>query len=78
MTAFDIDLKTKQPDCIYVEIDRRSNIAIAHIETGLSMRFYPRTDGELWDKPFTTFEVNEQEIVALEAEMASNASGRQS
>ncbi len=78
MTAFDIDLKTEQPDCIYVEIDRRFNIAIVRIETGLSMRFYPRTDGELWDEPFTTFEVNEQEIVALEAEMASNASGRQS
>jgi hypothetical protein len=77
MTAFNTDLITDQPDCMYMEIDRRFNIVIERTESGLSLRVYPRTDGELWDAPFTTFEVNEQEIVALEEEITSDASGRQ-
>jgi len=69
MTAFNIDLITDQPDCIYVEIGRRFNLAIERTETGLSVRVYPKTNGELWDFPFTTFEVEESEIAALEQEM---------
>ena len=69
MTAFNIDIITDQPDRIYVEIDRRFDVAIERTETGLEIRVYPRTDGELWDNPFTTFEVDEAEILELEREI---------
>jgi hypothetical protein len=69
MTAYNIDQITEQPDRIFVDVDRRFNVAIIRTEGGLELRVYPRTDGELWDAPFTTFEVNESEIAALEAEM---------
>ena len=69
MTAFNIDCTTDQPDLIYVEIDRRFNVAIERMESGLSIRIYPRTGGELWDDPFTTFEVDEDEILELEKEL---------
>ena len=69
MTAFNVDLNTEQPDRIFVEVDRRFNVAIERTETGLSLRVYPRTDGELWDSPFTTFEVDEAEIRQLEQEL---------
>lgn len=60
------ELLTDQPDRIYVEIDRRFNIAIERTGDGLALHVYPRTNGELWDAPFTTFEVDEAEIIALE------------
>jgi hypothetical protein len=69
MTAYNIDQITEQPDRIFVEVDRRFNVAIIRTETGLELRVYPRTEGALWDDPFTTFEVDESEIAALEAEM---------
>ena len=69
MTAFNIDLITEQPDRVYVEIAGRFNIVIERAEGGLALHVYPRTNGELWDAPFTTFEVAEAEIVALEREM---------
>jgi hypothetical protein len=69
MTAFNIDLNTDQPDRIYVEVDRRFDVAIERTESGLSIRIYPRTDGELWCEPFTTFEVDEAEVTALETAM---------
>lgn len=69
MTAYNIDLITEQPDTIYVDVARRFNVAIIRTKTGLELRIYPRTDGEVWDAPFTTFEVDESQIVALEAEM---------
>jgi hypothetical protein len=69
MTAYNIDLITEQPDTIHVDVARRFNVTIVRTETGLEMRVYPRTDGELWDAPFTTLEVDEAEIAALEAEM---------
>ena len=71
MTAFTIDLNTEQPDRIFVEVDRRFDVAIERTETRLSLRVYPRTNGELWDCPFATFEVDEAEIVALETELES-------
>jgi hypothetical protein len=70
MTVFDIDLSTDQPDRIFVEVDRRLTVAIVRTEDGLELRIYPRTEGELWDAPFTTFDMNEAEIIALEQEMA--------
>jgi hypothetical protein len=69
MTTFNTEQLTDQPDRIYVEIDRRFNIVIERNEDGLALHVYPRTKGELWDAPFTTFEVDEAEIIALEAEM---------
>jgi len=69
MTAFNIDLNTDQSDRLFVEVDGRFNLAIERTETGLELRVYPRTEGLLWDAPFTTFEVNEDEVRALEQEM---------
>jgi hypothetical protein len=69
MTAFNIDLNTDRPDRAFVEVDGRFDVAIIRTETGLELRIYPRTNSELWDYPFTTFEVDEAEITALEAAM---------
>ena len=69
MTAFNIDRITEQPDCVFVEVDCRFNVAIIRRKMGLSLRIYPRTNGELWDDPFTSFEVDEAEIIALETEL---------
>lgn len=69
MNAFNIDFTSDQPDLIFVDIDRRFNVAIERTEAGLSLRIYPRTNGELWDDPFTTFEVDEAEILELEKEL---------
>ncbi len=69
MTTFTIDLITEQPDRIFVEADRRFHIVIERLGSGLALHVYPRTDGELWDCPFTSFEVDEAEIVALEEEL---------
>jgi hypothetical protein len=69
MTTFNTEQLTEQPDRIYVEIDRRFNIVIERTEDGLALHVYPRSNGELWDAPFTTFEVDEAEIIALEQEM---------
>jgi hypothetical protein len=69
MTVFNLELLTDQPDRIYVEVDRRFNVVIERSEDGLALHVYPRTNGELWDNPFTTFEVDEAEIIALEQEM---------
>ena len=69
MTAFNIDLNTEQSDRLFVEVDGRFNLAIERTETGLELRVYPRTEGLLWDAPFTTFEINEDEVRALEQEM---------
>jgi hypothetical protein len=69
MTAFSIDLNTERPDRVFVEVDRRFDVAILRTVTGLTIRIYPRTDGELWDDPLTTFEVDEAEIVELEKEL---------
>jgi hypothetical protein len=69
MTHFSIEQITEQPDRLYVEIDRRFNVAIVRTEEGLDVLIYPRTDGDLWDEPFTTFTVYETEIMALEKEL---------
>lgn len=69
MTEFNTSLNTEQPDRIFVEVDRRFDVVIERTEIGLELRVYPRTGGELWDFPFTTFEVDEAEILALEQEM---------
>ena len=69
MTQFNIDQIADQPDRIFVEVDRRFDVAIIRTEDGLELRIYPRTEGELWDAPFTTFTVDEAEIIALEKEM---------
>jgi hypothetical protein len=66
MTRFNIEQVTDWPDRIYVEVDHRFNVALVRTGVGLELRVYPRSDGELWDAPFTTFVVDEGEIIALE------------
>ncbi len=72
MTAFNVEILTDLPDLVYVDIDRRFNVVIERTAAGLALRVYPRTDGELWDDPFTTFEVDESEIQELERELNNN------
>ena len=69
MTRFNIEQITDQDNHIHVEVDHRFNIAIERTEAGLELRIYPRTEGQLWDAPFTTFTVDESEIVELEADL---------
>jgi hypothetical protein len=68
-SRFEIDLAADLPDHLYFEVDRRFNVVIERTESGLEFRIYPRTAGELWDSPFTTFEVDEAEILELEKEI---------
>ncbi|WP_437186700.1 hypothetical protein SH668x_000049 [Planctomicrobium sp. SH668] len=67
MTSFNIEINKDIPDHIFVEVDRRFDVAIERTPVGLSFRIYPRTGGELWGEPFTTFEVLEADVLALEA-----------
>jgi hypothetical protein len=67
MTHFIMEQVTEQSDTIYVEIDHRFNVAIVRNDTGMELRVYPRSGGELWDFPFVVFEVDESEVNALEA-----------
>jgi hypothetical protein len=69
MAAFNIDLNTELPDRIFVEVDSRFDVAIIRTESGLDLRIYPRTKGELWDAPYATFAVDEANVIALEQEM---------
>jgi len=69
MTSFNIEINKDIPGHIFVEVDRRFDVAIERTPEGLSFRIYPRTEGELWSEPFTTFEVLECEVAELEAEL---------
>lgn len=69
MTTYSVEQITDQPELLYVEIDRRFSLAIERRENELEIRVYPRTGGELWDAPYDTFTVNEDEIRTLEAEL---------
>jgi len=69
MTVFTLEQITEQPDRIYIEIDRRFNVVLERTVDGLALHVYPRTNAELWDYPFTTFEVDESQILALEQDM---------
>jgi hypothetical protein len=69
MTHFIIDHRTERSDRIFVEVDRRFDVAIIRTEAGLEIQVYPRTDGELWCEPFATFDVTESEIAQLETAM---------
>jgi hypothetical protein len=69
MAHYHIEHITEQADTIYVEVDRRFNLAIVRTEAKLEIRVYPLTEGEIWDMPFITFIVDEAEVAGLEAEM---------
>lgn len=69
ITTISTELLTGQLDRVYVEMDRRFHIVIERTEDGLALHIYPLTQGEIWDYPFTTFEVDEAEIIALEQEL---------
>lgn len=71
MTQFIIEQHTDRPDRVFVEINRRFDVAIIRTDAGLVLEIYPRTDGELWVEPFTTFTVNETEIIDLEGELTA-------
>ena len=73
MTHFIIEHQTEQPDRIFVEVDRRFDVAIVRTEGGLELQVYPRTDGDLWVEPFTTFIVDEAEVAALEGDLDAPA-----
>jgi hypothetical protein len=69
MIVYRVEIIPGPPECVYVDIGHRFNVALERTENGLSLRVYPRTGGELWDAPFATFDVDEAEIIALESEM---------
>ena len=74
MTRFNIEQITDLPDRIYVEVDRRFNLALVRTDTGIELHVYPLTDGEIWDSPFTTFTVDEAEFADSEAELLESSS----
>jgi hypothetical protein len=79
MTRFNIEQITNQPDRISVEVDHRFDVTIVRTDIGLEVRIHPRTEGALWDAPFTTFTVDESEILARESDLfeSSNDGGGQ-
>lgn len=76
MSQFNIEQITDQSDTIYVEIDRRFNVAIVRTDTGLDLRVYPVTEGQIWDYPFVTFAVAESDVAELEAELTKEGDGQ--
>lgn len=66
MTQFTIDQLTELPDRIFVEIDHRFEVVVIRTKSGLELRIYPRTGGDLWDYPFAKLNVDEAEVIAQE------------
>lgn len=69
MTHFSINQTTELPNHIFVTVNHRFDVCINRTVEGLEIRIYPRTDDELWDKPFTRFFVDELEMIACEEEL---------
>lgn len=61
--------KQKIPGVAHIDIGGKFNLAIDVTDTDIELRLYPITDGEIWDAPFTTFNVDRSEIEALEEEL---------
>lgn len=57
------------PNIAYVDIGGRFNLAIEVTDGDIELRLYPITHGEIWDAPYTTFNVDRTEIEALEKEL---------
>lgn len=56
-------------ETINVTVNSKIMLCIDSSEGDLSIRVYPLTKGELWDAPFTEFNVDFAEITKLETEM---------
>ena len=72
MKALATNFDTPHADVCTLELGGRFRIAVERQEAGFALHVYPRTNGVLWDFPFTTFEVDEAEILALESEMGND------
>jgi hypothetical protein len=70
MTKFNIQHSGDRPDRVFVAIDNRFDVSIIRTEGGLHLQVYPITDGQVWDDPVARFEVDDDEVRALEEEMA--------
>jgi hypothetical protein len=60
------------PDHVFVTIDDRFEIALIRTSDVLMIEVRPITGGEVWDNPFDRFDVDEEEIRALEREMGDD------
>jgi hypothetical protein len=69
MTKFNTQYSDDRPDRVFVTVDNRFDVAVIRTEDGLHLQVYPITDGEIWDDPFERFEIDEDEVRALEKEM---------
>ena len=61
MAKFDFELSDHRLDRAFVTVDGRFDVAIIRTDDGLAIEVYPITDGEAWDDPFDSFEVDEEE-----------------
>jgi hypothetical protein len=68
MKKFNIQYDNDLPDRVFVAIDNRFHVAVIRTEDGLRIQVFPITDGEVWDDAFERFEVDEDEVRALEEE----------
>lgn len=67
-------LKIDDAECIYVEINGKTQLVIDPSQGSIQIRVYPRTAGELWDMPFDTLDIDGAEIAALENDMLAGNS----
>jgi hypothetical protein len=69
MKKFNIQYDNDLPDRVFVAVDNRFDVAVIRTEDGLRIQVFPITDGQVWDNPFERFEVDEDEVRALEQEL---------
>jgi hypothetical protein len=63
MSAFNKDDGSRRA---MIWIDRRFHIDIRRLKGYLTIRIYPVTAGELWDHPYDTLVVDEEDVQHLE------------
>jgi hypothetical protein len=68
MTSY-IQHTDQEAEHVSVAIDNRFEVVMIRTENGLRIHVFPITDGQVWDDPFERFEVDEDEIRALEEEI---------
>jgi len=57
-------------DAIYIDVNERIQVVIEPDDQGnIQMRVYPITKDEYWCEPFAVFDIDINEIEALEKEM---------
>jgi hypothetical protein len=72
MTLFNLKMLSGLSDRLLVEIDSRFIVVITRQCDGLSIRVYPKTNGQVWDEPFDFLDVDEEEIRKHEAAMSTS------